>query len=246
MTARNPKDGSVATDESPMERRRTGWIRLAVASGATAAGLAALLAGAAFGLQAVTLPRPSQDQLLAAQTLRWLTAQHGIKSTTLVRGQRVSSICVNATIGPLPAYPKRLHASLLVTGHRRLVETRFASFRLGSTVREEDGPLPTIQAVLAGCPRALGRRIGRFLDDRAPIRAERVLRRGMPMLRLSFKHGGSRLILLVDPHTFAPVAVRIPRLRTGWSYLARARLKDLVRPELRLSRRLRLIVKEEA
>ena len=104
-----------------MTRGKTSWIRLAVASAATAVGLAAVLAGAAFGLQAVTLPRPSVDQLLAAKTLHWLTAQHAIKSTAFVRGERVSSICVNATIGPLHAYPKRLHASLLVTGNRRLV-----------------------------------------------------------------------------------------------------------------------------
>src|SRR6266516_710839 len=155
-----------------MTRGKTGWIRLAVASAATAAGLAALLAGAAFGLQAVTLPRPSVNQLLAAKTLHWLTAQHAIKSTAFVRGERVSSICVNATIGPLHAYPKRLHASLWVTG--------------------------------------------------------------------------SRLLLIVNPRTFAPVAVRIPRLRTGWSYLARAKRHDLARAERRLSPRLRLIVKEEA
>lgn len=229
-----------------MKRGKTGWIRLAVASGATATGLAALLAGAAFGLQAVTLPRPSHDQLLAAKTLRWLTAQHAIKSTALIRGGRVSSICVNATIGPLPAYPNRLHASLLVTGRRRLVETRFASFRLGTTLQEEDGPLPTIHAVLAGCPRALGRRIGRFLDDRAPVRAERVFLRGATMLRLAFEQSDSRLLVIVNPRTFAPVAVRIPRLSTGWSYLARPERRDLARPELRLSRRLRLIVKEEA
>ena len=235
----------MATTEPPMKRGK-GWIRLAVASGATAAGLAALLAGAAFGLQAVTLPRPSHDQLLAAQSLRWLTAQHAIKSTRLVRGHRVSSVCVNARIGPLQGYPKTLRASLLVTGRRRLVETRFASFRLGSTLREEDGPLPTIRAVLAGCPRALGRRIGRFLDDRATVRAKRVLVRDAPMLRLSFKHGNSRLVLIVKPRTLAPVAIRIPRLRTGWSYLARANRRDLARTELRLSRRLRLTVKEEA
>jgi hypothetical protein len=229
-----------------MTRGKTSWIRLAVASAATAAGLAALLAGAAFGLQAVTLPRPSGNQLLAARTLHWLTAQHAIKSTAFVRGEWVSSICVNATIGPLHAYPKRLHASLLVTGNRRLVETRFASFRLGSTVREEDGPLPTVQAVLAGCPRALGRRIGRFLDDRAQVHAERVYLWGARMLRLAFRQGYSRLLVIVNPRTFVPVAVRIPRLKTGWSYLARAKRHDLARPELRLSPRLRLVVKEEA
>jgi hypothetical protein len=227
-------------------KSRKGWIRLAVASGATAAGLATLLAGAAFGLQAVALPRPSHDQLIAAQSLRWLTAQRAIKSTSLVRGRRVSSLCVNATIGPLRGYPDRLHASLVVTGHRRLVETRFASFRLGSTLREEDGPLPAIRAVLAGCPRALGRRIGRFLDDRTAVHAKRVLFRGAAMLRLSFERGESRLLLLVEAHTFAPVAVMIPRIRTGWSYLARAERRDLVRAKLRLPKRLHVIVQEEA
>ena len=199
-----------------MKRGKTGWIRLAVASGATAAGFAALLAGAAFGLQAVTLPRPSDNQLLAARTLHWLTGQNAIKSTAFVGGERVSSICVNATIGPLPTYPKRLHASLLVTGRRRLVETRFASFRLGTTVREEDGPLPTVQAVLAGCPRVLGRRIGRFLDDRAPVHAQRVLLRGTTMLHLSFERGDSRLLLIVNPRTFAPVAVRMARAKASY------------------------------
>ena len=244
MTVRNPDDDSVATTEPPMKRRR-GWIRLAVASGATAACLAALLAGAAFGLQAVALPRPSVNQLIAAQSLRWLTAQRAIKSTSLVRGRQVSSVCVNATLGPLRGYPEPLHASLLVTGRRRLVETRFASFRLGSTLREEDGRLPAIRAVLAGCPRALGRRIGRFLDDRAPVRTKRVFLHGAPMLRLSFEHG-SHLVLLVDPRTYAPVAVRIPGFRSGWTYLARARERDLARPELRIPRRLRLVVEEKA
>ena len=86
-----------------MTRGKTSWIRLAVASAATAVGRAGVLAGGAVGLQAGTRPRPPVDQLLAAKTLHWLTAQHAIKSTAFVRGERVSSICVNATIGPLHA-----------------------------------------------------------------------------------------------------------------------------------------------
>ena len=178
--------------------------------------------------------------------MRWLTAQHAIKSLVLVRGRQVSSICVNATIGPLGRRAHRLNGSLVVTGRRRFVETRFASFRVGSTLREEDGPLPAIRAVLAGCPRALERRIGRFLDDRAPVEAKRVFLYGGRMLRLSFRRRHSRLFLIVDPRTFAPVAVRIAREGTGWSYLAPAERRDLVQSPLRLSRRLRLIVKEDA
>jgi hypothetical protein len=223
-----------------------GWLRLAVASGATAAGLAALLAGAAFGLQAVTLPRPSRGQLIAAKTMHWLTRQEAVESRALVRGRPVASVCVNAIVGPLGKNSHRLKGSLLITGHRRLVETRFASFGMGSTLREEDGPLPAIRAVLAGCPRALERRIGHLLDERAPVGVRRVFLRSVPMVRLSFKGPHSRLFLLVDSRTSAPAAVRIGRERTGWSYLGPAERRDLAQPALRLSRRLRMIVKEDA
>jgi len=234
----------VASSESPIQP--TGWLRLAVASVATAAGLAALLAGAAFALQAVTLPRPSRGQLIAAQTLRRLTGQDAVVSRALVRGRPVASVCVNVVVGPLGGDAHHVKASLLITGRRRLVETRFASYRVGSTLREEDGPLPAIRTALAGCPRALERRIGRFLDDRAAVAVDTVFLRGVRRLRLSFHRRDSGLSLIVDPRTFAPVAVRIPRVRTSWSYLAPAEPRDLASPSLRLPRRLRVIVKEEA
>lgn len=237
----------MAASESPIEpaRSRTGWVRMAVASGATAAGLAALLASVAFGLQAVTLPRPSRAQLIAAETLRWLTRQDAVESVAFVRGRAVSSYCVNATVGPL-AGSHRLNASLLITGRRRLVDTRFASFRLGSTLREEDGPLPAIRAVRAGCPRTLQRWIGRFLDKRVPVCTKRVFMHGRPMLRLFFGCPGRGLLLIVAPRTSVPVAIRIAGQRTGWAYLSPAERRDLAGPALRLSRRLRLIVKADA
>jgi hypothetical protein len=238
----------VAPSESPIEpaSSRTGWVRMAVASGATAAGLAALFASVAFALQAVTLPRPSRAQLIAAETLRWLTRQDAVESVALVRGRPVSSFCVNATLGPLAGSPHRLNASLLITGRRRLVETRFASFQLGSKLREEDGPLPAIRAVRAGCPRTLERRIGRFLDKRAPVCVKRVVLRGMPMLRLFFGCPGRGLVLIVEPRTSVPVAIRIAGERTRLAYLSPAERRDLGTPALRLSRRLRLIVREDA
>ena len=237
----------MAASDSPIEpaRSRTGWVRMAVASGATAAGLAALLASVAFGLQAVTLPRPSRAQLIAAETLRWLTRQDAVESVALVRGRVVSSYCVNATVDPLDG-SHRLNASLLITGRRRLVDTRFASFRLGSTLREEDGPLPAIRAVRAGCPRTLQRRLGRFLDKRAPVCVKRVFLDGTPMLRLFFGCPGRGLLLIVEPRTFVPVAIRIAGQRNGWAYLSPAERRDLVGPALRLSRRLRLIVRAHA
>ena len=238
----------MAASDSPIEpaRSRTGWVRMAIASGATAAGLAALLASVAFGLQAVSLPRPSRAQLIAAESLRWVTRQDAVESVALVRGRPVSSFCVNATVGPFAGSPHPLNGSLLITGRRRLVDTRFASFRLGSTLREEDGPLPAISAVRAGCPRTLQRWIGRFLDKRAPVCVKRVFLHGTPMLRLFFGCPGRGLLLIVEPRTFVPVAIRIAGQRNGWAYLSPAERRDLVGPALRLSRRLRLIVRAHA
>lgn len=243
----NPSDDPVAASESPIEpaRSRTGWVRMAVASGATAAGFAALLASVAFGLQAVTLPRPSRAQLIATESMRWLTRQNAVESVALVRGRRVSSFCVNATVGPLDGR-HRLNASLLITGRRRLVDTRFASFRVGSTLREEDGPLPAIRAVRAGCPRTLERRIGRFLDKRAPVCVKRVFLQGRRMLRLFFGCPGRGLLLVVEPRTSVPVAIRVAGQTTGWAYFSPAERRDLTVPALRLSRRLRLVVKAHA
>jgi hypothetical protein len=233
----------VTASEPPTETARR--MRVGLASGATAAGLAAVLAGAAFGLQAVALPRPTQGQLIAAKALRWLNRQEAVESVAVVRGQRVSSVCINASVGPLGRNRHRLNGSLLITGRRRLVETRFASYRLGSTLREQDGPLPAIRAALAGCPRVLGRRIGRFLNDRAPVGVKQVVRSGAQLLRLSFRLRDTGLFLLVDPRTLAPVAVRIERRGTGWSHLAAAG-RDPARPALRFYRRLRLAVEEHA
>ena len=235
----------MATSKPPIEP--AGWVRLAVVSIATAAGLAGLLAGAAFSLQAVTLPRPTGGQLIAAQTLRWLTRQKAVKSTAHFPGRTVSSVCVNAMVGPLGDNRHRLRGSLLITGRKRFVETRLASFRLGpSTLHEEDGRQAEIRASVAGCPRALERRIGRFLDDRAPVGVKKVALRGWPVLRLSFHHGTTNLFVIVNRRTYAPAAFRIPRAGLGWTYLAPAKPRDLSRPELRLSWRLRLVLKEEA
>ena len=234
----------MTASEPPTESAR--GVRVALASGATAAALAAVLAGAAFGLQAVALPRPTRGQLIAAKTLRGLTRQGAVESTTLVGGRPVSTVCVNAKVIRLGRTRRSLSGSLLITGRRRLVETRFASFRIGSTLREEDGPLPAIRAVLAGCPRALERRIGRFLDDRAPVGVKRAFVRGQPRVRLSFWRGRSRLFLFVEPRTLAPVAVRIGRRGTGWSWLAPAGPRPLALLEFRSSHGLRVIVEENA
>jgi hypothetical protein len=208
---------------------------LAVASVAAAAGLAALLAGAAFGLQALTLPRPSTGQLIASKTMRWVNEHGAVRSIALIDRRRVSGFCVNGQLRPRGEDPESLDASLLVAGREGVVEAY-----------QHDGPLPSTRTVLAGCPRALGRRIGRYLNDRARVSVTHGFLRREPVLRLSFGQGGNRLLLIVDSKTYAPVAVRIPRGGAGWSHLAAAEKRNLPRPVLRLARRAHAIVEETA
>ena len=223
--------------------RRTRWRRLAFASGVTAAGLAATLGSLAFGLQAMTLPRPSPGQLMATETMRWLTRHDAVESVSVVDRRSTSDLCVNAVVGPLRGVRARVHGSLLITPHARLVDTRFATFRVGRTLEEEDGPGPAMQALLAGCPRALERRIGRLLDERAPVIAKPLVRTGRGLVRLALAPGSEGLFLLVQARTFTPIAVRIGSSR--WTYFAPAEHRDLAAPSLHLPRRLRLVVKEE-
>lgn len=219
---------------------------MAVASGATAAGIAAVLATASFALQAVALPRPSDDQLIATRAVRWLTSHDAVESVRTIGGRRVSSVCVNTWVGPLSVKGKPTRGSLLIRGHTRLVDTRFASFQAGRTLREVDGPQPAVEVALAGCPRALARRIGGLLDHRVPVRAERARLGGRSVLRLTFARSSGGLALVVRTQTFAPVAVRLPLRRNGWTYLSPAEPRDLARLRQRLSRRVRLLVKEDA
>jgi hypothetical protein len=204
--------------------------------------LAAALAGTAFALQAVALPRPSAGQLTATGTVRWLTQHDAVESVTLVDRRPVSNLCVNAVVGPLRGLPSHIHGSLLITPNTRLIDTRLGAFRVGRTLHADNRALAAVQAVLAGCPRALEREIGRLLDVRASVREKPVARRGTSLLELIFGHHGG-LALLVRPRTFEPVAVRIAR--KSWTYLAPAEKSDLGAPSLRLPRKLRRIVTED-
>jgi len=233
----------LATIQPPTESAagRAGHRRIVLATGASAAVLTAVLAGAAFALQAVALPRPSPGQLTATGAVRWLTHHDAVESTRLVGRHPVSDLCVNAVVGPLHGLPRH-HGSLLVTAHGRLVETGFAAFRLGRRLRHEDRPLAALQTVLAGCPRALERQIGLLLDVRASVQETKVVRRGALLLQLRFDRR-SGLALLVRPRTFAPVAIRVGD--RSWTYLAPAERSDLATPSLRLPSNLRRVVTED-
>jgi len=135
--------------------------------------------GPPSGCKRSHFPFPQQP-LLRCEDAFWLTAQNA-SGTAFVQRRAVSSICVNATDRPLPAYPSASSLAA-VTGRRRLSRP-FASFRLGSTMREGTARSRG-RAVLAAAPER-GRRIGRFLDDRAPSTPSASPARAT-MLRLAF------------------------------------------------------------
>lgn len=209
----------VTTSAKSRPAKRHGFSGIAFASAAAAAVLSTGFAGAAFGLQAIALPRPTRGQLIAAKTLRWLTHQQAIVSEGTSRRGPISTRCVDASaLVGTPA--RRMRASLLITPTGQWIDTRAGSFRLGRTPTEIDGPWIALAAARAGCPTALERRIGRFLDQRRPVRAVPVYEGGGQLLLLQFAGPKYDLGLLVDPIRFTPLAVRLGRPHGYWRYLA--------------------------
>jgi hypothetical protein len=209
----------VTTSAKTRPAKRHGFSGIAIASAAAAVVLSTGFTGAAFGLQAIALPRPTRGQLIAAKTLRWLTHQHAIDSEGASRRGPLSTRCVDASaLVGTPA--RRVRASLLITLTGQWIDTRSGSFLLGRTPTEIDGPWIELAAARAGCPTALERRIGRFLDQRRPVRAVPVYEGGARLLLLQFAGPKYDLGLLVDPLTFTPLAVRLGGPHGYWRYLS--------------------------
>jgi hypothetical protein len=221
--------------------RWPGRARVAIATGATAAGFAAALAGACFALQTVALPRPTGGQLIAAGSLRWLTRQRAIESTSA--GSPRSALCVNANVR-LGREAHIVHGSLLLANGERLVDTRYATFLLRRRLSEIDGHSAALAAVLAGCPRALERRLGHLLDQRVAVRSVPLDRERPGLVGITFSEPGPRLSLLVWRQTAMPFAVRLGRSR--WHYLAPAAREALETPRLHLRASSKVVVKDSA
>src|SRR5581483_297635 len=151
-------------------------------------------------------------------------------------------VCVDALVR-LERPRSTLRGSLLVTRRGLLVDTRAARFRVGRFLRRLPGATASIAAVRAGCPHALERSLGRFLDDRSRVTAARKDEAGRTVLLLELIRPGHRLSLLLEPRTFAPFAVRVGGRTARWRYLSPAEPADLTRRSLRMPRSLRAIVK---
>jgi hypothetical protein len=219
--------------------RWPGRARVAIATGATAAGLAAALVGACFALQAVALPRPTGGQLIAAGSLRWLNRQRAIESTSA--GSPGAALCVNANVR-LGREPHIVHGSLLLANGERLVNTKYATFLLRRRLLEIDGQSAALAAVLAGCPRALERRLGRLLDERVSVRSIPLDRDPSGLVWITFSEPRRRLSLLVWRQTSIPLAVRLGRSR--WHYLAPATRQALDTPRVHVRASSNVIVED--
>ena len=221
--------------------RWPGRTRIAFATVATATGFTAALAGASFALQAVALPRPTTGQLIAAGALRWVTRQRAIESTSA--GSPGAALCVNATVR-LRRDPDIVHGSLLLANGKRLFNTSRATFLVRRRLSEIDGQSAALAAVLAGCPRALERRLGRLLDQRAAVRAMSLGRDRADLVRITFSEPSRGLSLLVLRQTSMPIAVRLGRSR--WHYFSPAAPRALDTPRLHLRAKSDVVVEGSA
>jgi hypothetical protein len=191
-----------------------------------ALAVAVAVAAGAFALQALALPRPTSDQLLATQSMRWLTKQHALETTGLGRRRQVSALCFDIRLASRRLQPS-LPGSLLITPRARLVETRTISFYVGRRPRAVESSAAALAALRAGCPRALERRIGRLLTIGARVVRKRVVVGRRVLLLLALGPPKRRLDLLVRPATLAPIAARIGA--GPWRRLEPVERDDLLR-----------------
>jgi hypothetical protein len=175
----------------------------------------AALTGAGFAVQAVALPQPRDDDLLAARTLHRILLFRVVRSTQHVPGTRpLRAICLDGWFRS-PRRRRVVRGAVVLLGDGRRL------YNLGHGVRIGPGgarasELLDARFVLAGCPRFVARRLGDLLSRALPVDAQR----GASVTRLTYAFGRNRVTLAVESKSLTPAALflRRPSLR-GWSQL---------------------------
>ncbi len=206
---------------------------------AYAVSFAGMIAGAAFAVQALVLPRPSSARLLAVQADRWLVQHRVVRSVDRFgRGPRFRATCVETWFGPAPQLPGRNPGALLVTsGGGQLIAVRqdvHEVLRFGQHLADDDAHAALARFELAGCPWLLGNELSTVLEAGSPLGFERTRVDGQVALRFRFADRRRWVELFVDPKTFRPLAVHVA---AGWSRIRPASFALAAR----LVRRFRLL-----
>ncbi len=160
---------------------------------AVAIGMLALVAGVAFGLQAVTLGRQDRERLLVAATVGGLNAYHAANAVVTIGGHTFAERCTQTWV-------HRVRSDTVVGGGEVLRELR--------NVLVHSGPVAVERFELAGCPRSLGAWIAMQLNHGGPLVVTPVRFAGKRLLLVSFPGSQMKLQLIVRRLGGLPVGLR--------------------------------------
>ena len=173
----------------------------------------------AFGLEVLSLRRPTHEQLLAVQADRWLARHTAMRSVERIGARRVSATCVRTWMGPFGFLHRRVSGSLVVTTAGALAVARGEIVRVGAALADDDQPLATLEVELAGCTGVLARRLSNALADRRPLGSVATTIAGRTAYRFDLKRRHSVLQLFVDPRTSRPIALHLVGPTDAWARL---------------------------
>lgn len=166
-----------------------------------------------LGIQAAAFHLPSRDTLVTTAALRELLRYRVMRSSELVGGRAVRSVCVDGWFRP-PSDRRPVRGALVLLGNgEKLYDIGHGIHRIGHA-----GPVSRLDRarfLLAGCPLVVGENVaarlihGRVVDP-DPARGD-----GLAALSLGFGHSRRKFLLLVEPRTYVPIALRLawPDLR---------------------------------
>jgi hypothetical protein len=181
--------------------------------------VAAAAAIGAFGLEVVSLRRPTHEQLLAVQADRWLARHTAIRSVERIGNRRVSATCVRTWMGPFGLLHRRVRGSLVVTAAGALAVARGDIVHVGADLLDDDQPLSALEVELAGCTGVLAQRLSNALADRRLLGSVATTIGGRAAYRFDLKRRHSVLQLFVDPPTSTPIALHLVGPTDAWARL---------------------------
>jgi hypothetical protein len=154
-----------------------------------------LIGGGGWGLQALTLARPSRAQLELVQTLHALTDFRGSQATLEVDGRRYRALCTQHW------YPDGRVSRVVLDPVSVLTEV--------GTVLLHKGALASGEFELAGCPRPLGDWLASELVHGASVKFKTVTRGGAVQHELELRPRTLPIVLYVSGATDLPVHLRL-------------------------------------
>ncbi|MGB2954146.1 MAG: hypothetical protein WBB74_12255 [Gaiellaceae bacterium] len=172
-----------------------------------AALIAALVAGAAFGLQAAGLRRATRNQLTAATVIGSLRRHELVNVRLTINHRRLSGVCVEEWFQVPGRRSERIQgAGFVLSNGERFVD-------LGTRIQSLGRPPASLTVALGelrlGCPGVLAELFTQRAVVWRGVRVTSVVADERPAYALRVRFRGRTIVYLADRKTLRPLGVRV-------------------------------------